>query len=99
MAYTYPTTMTGIYGLATWVNTVTGGWFWSLILLALFAILFFSFKSYQTSRAFAGASFITMVVGILMGAIGLIPVKIIILCIILGAFGIVALRTSNSQSY
>jgi len=100
MTFAYPGgNITGFYDLAIWTNGVTSGYFWSLILLALFSILFISFKNYGTARAYATASIITMFIGILMGSIALIPLKIIILCVILGATGIVALRTAGSTSY
>jgi len=100
LSFAYPSnTTTGFYDMAIWVNSVTSGYFWSLILLALFAILFFSFKAYPTTKAYGSAAIITMFIGILMGSIALIPLKIIILCIIIGATGVVALRVSGSTSY
>ena len=99
MTFDYPSNITGIYSLVSWSNTVSEGWFVSLILIGLFAILFLSFKSYSTERAFGASSFITMVLAILAGSIGLVSSKFVIGSIILGAIGLVCLYISNHKTY
>ena len=97
--YTYPSNITGIYDLVVWCNSVTTGWFISAILIGLFAILFLSFKSYSTERAFGAASFINMVLAILFGSIGLVSSAFMRGSVIIGAIGLVALYFSNHKTY
>lgn len=62
-------------------------------------ITFFAFKNYSTARAFGASSFVTMILTILMGAIGLVSSKILILSIVLGAIGLICLYISNHPDY
>ena len=98
--YSYPTNTTStLVDLATWSNQVTNGIFWPLILFGLFVILFFSFKNFPTERAFATSSFITMIIAIMMGIIGLVSSYVWVLTIIVAAVSVIALRSSNNREY
>ena len=99
MTFAYPTNITKIVDIAVYTNSVTSGMFWPLILFALFCILFFSFKSYPAERAFATSSFITMIIAIMFGIIGLVSAYVYVACIILAAIGIICLRNSNNKEY
>ena len=99
MTYAYPTNITKMADLAIWTNNVTSGYFWSLILFALFAILFFSFKSYSTERALATSSFVTMIIAIMFGVIGLVSSYVVILTMVIAGGSVIMLRSSNNREY
>jgi len=99
MTYAYPSNITGISDLALWTNNVTGGWFWSMILMGLFVILFMSFKSYSTERAFATSSFVCMIIGIMMGVMGLISSYVVVLLMVIAGIAVIALRNTNNREY
>ena len=98
MVYAYPN-ITKVSDLAVWSNSVTSGMFFPLILLALSIILFFSFKQYSTERAFATSSFVTMIIGILMGVIGLVNSYVVILTMVIAGISVVVLRNTNNREY
>ena len=98
MVYAYPN-ITKVTDLAVWCNSVTSGMFWPLIFFALFVILFFSFKQYSTERAFATSSFVTMIIGILMGVIGLVNSYVVILTMVIAGISVVVLRNTNNREY
>ena len=97
--YSYPTNITKLADLALWTNNVTSGFFWPLILFAIFMILFLSFMSYGTTRAFAGSSFITMILAIMMGVIGLVSSYVWVGTIILAAAALMCMYAANHREY
>lgn len=97
MTYPTPSNLTGMYDLSTYVNSITSGWFWSFILLALFFTIFFALKQYTMQRAYATASFIVWLIALLMFVMGLISLSIFILCTLAGGLGIVGLIAQNRQ--
>jgi len=97
--YNYPTNITSLSDLAVWTNNVTGGIFWPMALFGFFCILFFSFKQYPTEKAFAASSFITMIIAIMLGIIGLVSPYVYVGTIILAAIGLIALRSSNNKEF
>jgi amino acid transporter len=99
MTYAYPTNVSSLVGIAIWTNQVTQNLFWPLILFALFCILFFSFMNYGATRAFGASSFITMIISILMGIIGLVSSYVWVGCIIVAAIAMVCLYASEHKEY
>jgi len=99
MSYAYPTGVVKLVDIALWCNTVTAGMFWPLILLGLFVILFFSFKGFQTERAFATSAFVTMIIGIMFGIMGLVSSYVVIFTMIVAAGAVIALRNSNNREH
>ena len=99
MTYPLPSNVTKIVDLAVWTNSVTNQMFWPLILLGLFVILFFSFKGFQTERAFATSAFVTMIIGIMFGIMGLVSSYVVIFTMIVAAGAVIALRNSNNREY
>jgi len=99
MTYPLPSNVTKIVDLAVWTNSVTNNMFWPLILLGLFVILFFSFKGFQTERAFATSAFVTMIIGIMFGIMGLVSSYVVIFTMIVAAGAVIALRNSNNREY
>lgn len=90
--------VTGMYSFFEYVQKVSDGWFFVMILFAIFIIMFISLKNYSNPKAFASASFVCMILSIMMGVLGLISSTWMYLCIILVAVSIVWLHIDNSQS-
>ena len=97
--YSYPTNITNLAGLALWANSVTGSLFWPLILLGLFAIMFFSLKNYPMERSFATSSFVTAIIGIMFYLIGLVSAYIVVGIMVVTAISVIVLRNSNNREY
>lgn len=95
--YPYPENVTNLTGLLVYSNTVTSGWFVSLILLAIFSVAFFGLKVYSTHRAFASAGFITLITAIITRIMGLIPNLILITSIVICAVGVLWLWFAEKQ--
>ena len=99
MVFAYPSNITRIADIALWTNSVTAGLFWPLILLALFVIMLISFKQYPMERALATSSFITTIIAIMMGIIGLVSFYVVVLCGVVTAIAVIVLRSSNNREY
>lgn len=87
-------------GWIIYSSTVTGGWFWSLILLAIWMVAFGIFSSVITmERAFATTSFFTGILAAflyVMGGLDMIPTTI---AIALAIAGFIMLLFVKPQSY
>ncbi|MBU1449276.1 hypothetical protein KKF45_05520 [Patescibacteria group bacterium] len=99
MTYAMPSNLTNVHGLAGYVNSVTDGMFFTMILFAFYVILFMSLKSYNTERAWAASSFITMVIAIFFGTMTLVPSWVVLLSILLAAISLITLRMSNNKEF
>ena len=100
MAYDLPTTdqnITSLYGAFGYVQDVSSGWFFLMILFAIFIIVFISMKNYTSSRAFAGASFLNMILAIILRTLGFISNKWMYLSIILVGGSAIWLHIDNSK--
>jgi len=95
--YSYPANITSLVDLASWTNNVTLGAFWPLILFGLFCIMFFSFMNYGVTRSFTTSSFITMLLGIMLGVIGLVSSYVWVGTIILAAIALVCNYITNHK--
>jgi len=93
------TNITGMYSLFQYIQTdLTNGYFFLFILLALFIIVFISLKGYSNSRAFAGASWLNMILSIILRTIGFIDNKWMYLSIILVAVSVIWLHLEGGTS-
>lgn len=99
MTYTMPTNETseGILSLFQYIQSVSDGMFFLLILFAIFVITFIALKNYTSSRAFAGAAFLNMILAIIMRTLELITNEWMYLSIVLVAFSAVWLHLDNSS--
>jgi len=79
-------------------NTSSGGLFFPLVLLGIWAIAFIGsiVEGKEAVRAWIFASFICSILGILLGIMGLLQRQTIYLLILLLAFGIFWLRLQNA---
>lgn len=88
--------VTGMRSLFGYVQKVSDNYFFLMILFALFIIVFVSLKNYSNSKAFASASFLCMILSIMLRALGFISSTWMYLCIILVAGSVVWLHVENT---
>ena len=74
--------------LATWSNTVTQGYFWSIILIAFGIVLFMGTFNFGVKRAFGYSSFATSLIGLTLVQLGLVPLWFFTLVLIVSLIGI-----------
>ena len=100
MAYELPNneTASGILSLFQYTQGVSDGWFFVLILFAIFIIVFISLKDYASSRAFAGAAFLNLILSVIMRTLELISNQWMYLSIVLVAVSAVWLHFDNSSN-
>jgi len=89
--YDLPNNITRFYQLFDYANYATSNWFGISIVVLIFIVLFFALKNYDTPRAFAAASVTTAVLGLFLGAMGLISDLVLIILIIMASVSIVYL--------
>lgn len=79
-------------------NTSSGGIFFPIILLSIWAIAFIGaiVEGKEAVRAWIFASFICAILGILLGVMGLLSRQWVYLLILLLAFGIFWIRLQNA---
>ncbi|MHA1225340.1 MAG: hypothetical protein ACTSPV_01190 [Candidatus Hodarchaeales archaeon] len=83
MAFAYPPdNMTGIMSFIDYVNSFTDGFLGLGFLIIIFFVSFLSTKTYTYERAFAFASFLTMISALLLRFIGLINNTILSVAVI-----------------
>ena len=70
LTYTVPT-ITNPIDLLVWMNTITSGLFWHVMLLVIFGVAYFSISDEQTSRLNVSL-FITALLGLLLRGLSLI---------------------------
>ena len=78
---------TNVLGLIEYVNINASGMFITLILVALFFILFMNLRKYGTLDALIGGSFPCFILSILFKSLGLINFAFVIMFFIITAFG------------
>ncbi len=78
------------YCLATWANSVTEGFFWSIILMSFGIVIFMGTFSFGVNRAFAYAGVSVGFIALIFVQMGLIPLIVMTIALILAALGIVA---------
>lgn len=86
-----------IFEISKFVNVATGNILFPMILLGIWAIAFIGsiVEGREAVRAWVFASFVSSILGILLGVLGLLARTEMYLLIILLAFGIFWLRLQN----
>lgn len=98
MPYANVSNLSGLVDVFTYANTNTDSWFGILILLMTFTIVFMSVKSkFTTSRTLSSASFITLLVAILLRVLTLIGNFPFIVCVMLVFISIIYLRFDQEE--
>ena len=72
-------------------DTLTLGWYGTLVLIGFFLVLFLMFKDYETKERFAGAGFLTTLVAILLKILNLVSEYVILIFILVTVGGIISL--------
>ena len=80
---------TNVLDLVTYVNTNASGMFITLVLVALFFILFMNLRKYGAIDGLIGAAFPSFILSILFKSLGLINFAFVILFFIITAFGVI----------
>ena len=69
ITYLYPSpNITGFLSLFAYMNTVTGGWFWTLVVVSIFIVALVTLSYYKIEDAMIASFFITTVLAILLRA-------------------------------
>lgn len=82
----------GFLELFTYINNVTDGLFFPMILFIIWIVTFIASKIFSNSRAFTVASFITSFLSMMLAVLGLAAPKYAYLSIILLAAGILWIK-------
>lgn len=87
--YPDPTNLTGIVPVATYVNAVTGNWFWSLACVTAFIIIFFGLLLVRSKVGIAllNAGWITTILAALLWVIGLVEPNVMLIMIFIAVAG------------
>jgi len=91
MTFPSATNITRPYMLFEHVGTLTDGMFGLVLLLAVFVIAMVSMKNFRATASFATASFITMVLALLLRAMNAIADIYMIATIVLATVGLAML--------
>jgi len=89
---------TDLVELFQYPNTVTGGMFWNLILLAIFIVVYLGLsapKNAKTSNSFAGSGFLTGIIASFMFILGFIEVMPLLISIVVAIASFVLLLFSK----
>lgn len=99
MAYSPPSNnITSSFDFFNWINVSVGSWFFpGLIIATYFVILIRMMYNSPTSQAFASASFICMILSVLLRVTGLVSNSFMIIFIILTAIGAVWMHQENAK--
>ncbi len=81
--YSYPNNITGFMDFLNYTNNMTSGFLGIGILIIVFFVSFLSTKSYTYERAFAFASFLTMISALLLRFIGFIDNSVFSISVII----------------
>lgn len=96
VTYDLPANITGFVDFTQYTNTVTEGWFGSLILLAIALVMFLAFKKFEDTRTtFMAVGLIMLLFGIMFWILELIPPIVFIMCIALAVVGVLAKVTQS----
>lgn len=81
MTYATPNNLTGIGGIFNYVNTISGNWFMTLMLVVIAVIVFATSRrlGYRTSDSLFATFFLLFFIGTLFWAGGLVAGKMIII--------------------
>ena len=100
MAYAPPAgNITNTVGIFNWINSVTDNWFFPGLLVAVFFIILIKlqFSTQDLGKAFSGASFICMILAVLLRVTNLINTTFMILFIVLTGVGAIWMHVENSK--
>ena len=91
MSYFNWTNITSPTDLFNYANIVTNNWFGLMLIISIFIILFISFKSYETEKAFSATTFISTIIALLLSLMGILSPEYVIIMIVLTAISVILL--------
>lgn len=100
MAYTPPATnITSSLDFFNWINTTVNNLFFVGIIIAIYFVMVIRmmYTSQNTAQAFTAASFICMILTILLRVTNLVNTSFMVIFIILTAIGAVWMHTENAK--
>lgn len=99
--YTPPTNndTVGIYEFFSYVNNISEGIFFTMLLFIIFIVVFIATKQFTASRALTYSSFVSVILGIPLAVLGLIGPKFMYLFIILLGVGVVWMKLEVGQTF
>ena len=99
MAYDTPGMINTSVDLFTWINSVTGNWFFPLSLIAVFVIILAKMlfnPANTTTKSFAAASFIVMLLSVFARVMNFVSTGFMSIFIILTAVSAILMHIENS---
>jgi len=83
----------------SWINTTIDGWFFAGMLIAVYFVLFIKmlYNTDKVAQAFTSASFVCMILAILLRVIDLVSNVFMVIFIILTAVGSVWIQQEDSK--
>ena len=81
-----------LFGMMDAANDLSGHLFGNLILITVFVIMVFAWRTYEPKRSFAAASFITAIFSVFLRIMNWIPDATMFGCFILAGISFVLLR-------
>ena len=100
MAYSPPPgNITSSFDFFSWINTTVDNWFFTGIVVAIYFVILIRmmYNSQNTSQAFTAASFICMILTVLLRVADLCNTSFMVIFIILTAIGAVWMQTDNAK--
>ena len=100
MAYPPPSgNITNTVGIFQWINSVTDSWFFPGLLIAVYFIIIIKllYSTNDVGKAFTAASFICMIMAVLLRVTNLINTVFMVLFIVLTAVGAMWMHMENSK--
>ncbi len=100
MAYSSPGMMNNTVGMFQWINSVTGNWFFPLILIAVFLIMLVKMlftPSNTTSKSFSAASFVVMILSVFARVMDFVSTGFMTVFIIMTAAGAIWMHIENQS--
>jgi len=95
-----PIGINNMTSMGTYMNTVTGSWFWNLVLIAFYVTLFIILQRISTTaKSAATTGFVVVIIAIFMSILSWISLKALFIAIIAAIFGIVALYLESRTDY
>ena len=100
MSYSPPAgNITDTVGIFQWINTVTENWFFPGLIFSVYIIILVKlmFSTDDKGKSFAAASFVCMIISVLMRVANLVDTSFMIIFIILTAVSAVWMMVDNSD--
>ena len=97
--FSNPSNISSLVGLSDYVNTVTIGWFWGIMLMTFFVVLYLGFNMfYSKEDALVGSSFVGLLLAFMLKGADLVGDWVLFLMGILLMIGFVLIYQNKEIS-